>query len=97
MHSAKKPGLPPSTPRGTARAATAEELGGNLDELVEMGCQFVLEGEHFKLLVDFLEKLIIDTQGNKEVQEYIFNMRDLFLTQSKPVKERGKRDGRIIV
>jgi len=71
-----------------SQVLTSDELGKSVNELISLGCKFVVDGEVFGAMIEFIEKLLVDSNPDKAAEQYLLNLRGLLLQTSKPVKER---------
>ena len=66
----------------------ADDLGKSLEEVVSLGCKFVVEGDVFKATIDLIDKLMIEGSPDKHGAEFLMQLRFALLQTSKPVRER---------
>jgi hypothetical protein len=70
-------------------ALSVDQSSKTLDEMVSLGCKFVVDGDVFKATIDLLEKLLVESSPDKQGEAFLVSLRFALLNTSKPVKEKS--------
>jgi hypothetical protein len=71
-----------------AEVLDLDGLGRTVNELVSMGCMFVVEGEVFQAMTELLEKLVRDGDADPQGVEFLLQLRAVLIQSSKPVRPK---------